>query len=126
MNSDQISRRLDVIEGLLRDRQFDVAVVLAVNLDDVMAAAPADTGGVRVPTHLHRRVRSVRWAGEVGLHLNHLIDTAEQRQHLLPWRWRRTGRPRRRARGLLGAVLARAFRGTRVVRAPDRIESWLN
>jgi hypothetical protein len=129
MNSDQISRRLDVIEGLLRGRHFDLALALAVALDEGMATAPPSIGPVRVPTHLRRRARAVRWAGEVGLRLNHLIDSAEGRRHRVPWRWRSSGRPRRRARGLLGAVLGRAFRGETAVcavRAEERVEPWLN
>jgi hypothetical protein len=126
MNSDQISRRLDVIEGLLRERHFDVALALAVALDDGMTTEPSSTSAVRIPTHLRRRARAVRWAGEVGLHLSHLIDSAEKRHHRLPWCWRSSGRPRRRARGLLGAVLARAFGGETAVHAEERVEPWLN
>ncbi len=109
MNAVQITRRLDVIEGLLRTKNFDVALALAIDVDEAVTAHSANAGSVRLPSHLCMRAHSARWAGEVGRHLETLAATDESRAHASVWRWRRAGRPCRPAGGLLGRVLARRF-----------------
>jgi hypothetical protein len=109
MDAVQITRRLNVIEGLLRTKDFDVALALAIDVDEAVTALSASAGSVRFPSHLRMRARAVRWAGEVGRHLETLAASDASRGHASAWRWRRAGRSCRPAGGLLGRVLARRF-----------------
>ena len=126
MNAEQISRRLDFIEELLRDRQFDAAVALAAELDDRITGEPTATDVVRIPATLRKRVSSVRWAGEVGRHLRRLVEAGQEQQHVTPRRWRLTGKPPRRPRDLFGAVLSRALRRQVDIEARFDLDPWMN
>jgi len=87
MNNDSIVERLNQVDSLLGERRFDVAVALATNLDETLAALDPDTGShSRVPSRIRDRVQSVRWAAEIGRQLAYLARTGSNKQLGSPWR----------------------------------------
>jgi hypothetical protein len=87
MNSETIVETLDEADSLLSERRFDVAVALATNLDETLAALDPDTGSYsRVPSRIRDRVQSVRWAAEIGRQLAYLARTGTNKQLESPWR----------------------------------------
>lgn len=81
MNNDTIVERLNEADGLLSEHQFDMAVALATNLEEALAALDTDTGShSRVASRIRERVQSVRWAAEIGRQLGYLVLTGTNRQ----------------------------------------------
>jgi hypothetical protein len=71
MTSKYILQRLSVMEGLLRERRFDIALAIATKLDATVADLDADPRAVwRVPATMRERIASTRWAAEVGCQLH--------------------------------------------------------
>jgi predicted amidophosphoribosyltransferase len=81
MNTIDMAERLQAIEALLHQRRFDFALTLATKLEDRIAEELADGQAlVRVPTTIRQRARSLRWAAEVGSHLNRLVRKGVRRR----------------------------------------------
>ena len=84
MNTTDMAERLQAIEALLHQRRFDFALTLATRLEERIAEESADGQAlVRVPATIRQRARSLRWAAEVGSHLNGLVRNGIRRRPYL-------------------------------------------
>jgi hypothetical protein len=66
MTTEDLTKRLRVVEGLLRDHQFEFALALAIQLDSAIDKLPANHQRV-VPMSVRTQVEWLRSEAAAGL-----------------------------------------------------------
>jgi hypothetical protein len=68
MSTEDLTKRLRLIEALLRERQYEFALALATTLDDALAKLPPDFARC-VPNSIRDQVQSLRSEAQAGVQL---------------------------------------------------------